>query len=222
MPPAPRGNVMIAGKSVPAGGAMMQNLLATPRIAPPPIGSGADNGSGQTSNPLAPAVNALAPAPAAQQAPVAAVPSQPPSALPPGPPPPPASADSPDQHLAVLGQQLDAANLTPEMVDQHAASYGAAVHHLGALVQKGASVTHDDVVRQAMYAVQGGSIAPDVAARFVESVKGSPQQLQAKLQQAVANTMLTNVALAALKQRMSGAAPSNNQPQMNQPKGNQS
>ncbi len=201
--------IMVGGRAVPPS--QVQNALMSRERAPPPIGSGADLAPAPSGNLLASPQNALAPAPAPQQVPMAA--------MPPATAPAPATAAmpaDPDQQLASLGQQLGAANLTPAQVDQHAATYGAAVHHLGALVQKGAAVTHDDVVRQALYAVQDGSIAPDVAARFVENVKGPPQQLQAKLKQAVANTMLTNVALAVLKQRAAGAAPSSGQPPMNQ------
>ena len=195
--------------SVLSGPQPARNMLAGP---PPPPGSGAT--AAPIVNQLAPAGIASGPAPVAQQAPVAAMPSATaPGAATAAPAGLPAD---PDQHLAALGQRLSAANLTPDQVDKHAATYGVAVHHLGALVQKGAAVTHDDVVRQALYAVQDGSIAPDVAARFIESVKGPPQQLQAKLKQAVANTMLTNVALASLQQKIFGAAPPGGQPQPSQ------
>ncbi|NPD68283.1 hypothetical protein HN018_19245 [Lichenicola cladoniae] len=166
--------------------------VSTIQPAPPRIGSGTTPGS-------------LVPPPATISA---AQPQQ-------------ASSD-PEQALETLMQQIKAANLTPSQLDQHAVATDAAVHHLGTLLQKGPSVTHGDIIREAMTAVKSGAVSPEVAARFVDKMKGSPSQLQAKLQQAVGDAMSMNVALAAIKQKTGGATASSGQPPINQTAGRQS
>ena len=102
-------------------------------------------------------------------------------------------------------QQLDAARLTPEQVDQHQALNAAAIHHIGPLLQKGAAITHADLVKQAIGAVQAGTLTADQAASFVDNMKGTPRQMQANLNTAMSRTLMANIAFAALKQRMGGA-----------------
>ena len=176
--------------------------------APPPIGSGATVGATPAVNLLAPGGNALAPASAPQQAPVAAMPLAMAPAAATAPPAVPGAATSPmsDAARQQLAQMVAARGMSSDdlAAAHQQALYG--VQTLLPLAQQKAPLTIGAVATAISGAVKDGHLQPDAAGTLMGELPSDPGKLRAVVQQHLVGNIMAAIHLPTMTPSASSAA----------------